>query len=644
MIRFAILVTLLMTMIDYAFAQGDAPPFTQGQDATTKNVSTVIKVPAKQSTKISGSQSLLETGNKNRLENPSFEHSTFDTGWTSSVTGGAVATVAVYTTNPKDGAKAVQLTCSTGVSGVAGTCSFKQEFTHNTYLSGVQGLASIWAATTGTTDSTAKVYALVNGSRSSQSVSIATQASISGYGHYQVPWIMGSTSFGIDVVLDLAANRSMDVFLDDAFAGPQELKIDSDDSKIAGYSYFAATANCTWARSSTAMGAFTADTDCPGPTISYSSMGEWQTTDSDLPRQTINNLPPGVYKATFTGVAMYNTTSAANAVTITDGTTTCVSQQASPQASAEPAVTVSCVFKYTEAGNRSFELYGSAASSTINIDNTNPTGSSKNSKFILEYFGDGSTYSASCGANCVDTFSAKVSSTAVISDENIDWITAASYSSGDTTLTLKSGVFTVAPNCTATTSGASGTHASITSVSTSSVVIRTKTSSTAADGQFAFHIDCQKTGADFTATRTIVGSFSEVVTAPGISRPKTCYYAFGGASATLASPTECTSGTCTEVYDTCGTGTAPTWATVSTYNNLTFAAGTWANSTPLWCDCIAYDATAGATRKCHTWFDTGDTTWATTSSGGAILNILSTDQSGTSQTSVIQVKCEGQAP
>jgi len=143
----------------------------------------------------------------------------------------------------------------------------------------------------------------------------------------------------------------------------------------------------------------------------------------------------------------------------------------------------------------------------------------------------------------------------------------------------------------------------------------------------------------------IIGTFNEVMTTPGISKPKTCYYAFGGASATLASPTECTTGTCVEVVDTCGTGSPPIWNSVAAYTNMTFANGTFANSSFVRCDCIAYDVTAGTTRKCHPYNNTTDGfTWATDSSGGMKLSVLSTDQGSTSSTSYISLKCEGTAP
>lgn len=124
---------------------------------------------------------------------------------------------------------------------------------------------------------------------------------------------------------------------------------------------------------------------------------------------------------------------------------------------------------------------------------------------------------------------------------------------------------------------------------------------------------------------------------------KTCVYAFGGTSATLASPTECTSGTCVEVYDSCSAISPPSWVATATYTNIVIANGTYANSVPLMCTCSAFDTNANQPRDCPFYFDTGDSTWSTNSSGGATLNIQSTNQDS-AQTSYVIFTCVGTAP
>jgi hypothetical protein len=175
-----------------------------------------------------------------------------------------------------------------------------------------------------------------------------------------------------------------EIEIDSCFLGPAEGYNVSNVSQaqFVGESYFAATTNCTWSRTNTAIGAFTADADCPGPTVVRSYLGSWQTTDSNLPRQTINNLPPGVYEITvFASISQ--SVAAANSITISDGTTTCVGAGGENSSSASSGQSYTCAFVYTDAGNRSFEIYGAAGSSTINIGGSS-TG--QNTTFVIRRF------------------------------------------------------------------------------------------------------------------------------------------------------------------------------------------------------------------------------------------------------------------
>jgi hypothetical protein len=155
---------------------------------------------------------------------------------------------------------------------------------------------------------------------------------------------------------------------------------------------------------------------------------------------------------------------------------------------------------------------------------------------------------------------------------------------------------------------------------------------------FLFIVFCLSANAAYTPN---------VVTAPGVPNPKTCYYKFGGSAATLAVPTECTTGTCGEVDDSCVSGTPPAYGGADgTYTNLIFSSGTFANSTPVDCECKSFDVSSGtaSARDCHLYFDTGDSTWSTNASGGLTLNIHSTTITGVAANSYVTVKCEGRAP
>ena len=142
----------------------------------------------------------------------------------------------------------------------------------------------------------------------------------------------------------------------------------------------------------------------------------------------------------------------------------------------------------------------------------------------------------------------------------------------------------------------------------------------------------------------IYGTFDQKMNVPGVTKPKTCYYYFGGTSATLAAPTECTTGTCVEVYDSCVAGTPPTRNSLGIYNDITFAAGTFAASSPIDCRCKSFDTTTNSPRQCEPYFVTGDNTWSTNSSGGWVGNLSALNQGLSAEDGYTQVTCEGREP
>lgn len=626
------LIIFVLMFSDFCFSQGDAPALLKGQAQSSSSVGSFIQVPNSQITKIGSASALIETGNTNILANPSFEHSTVLTGWTSSGTGSN----ATDTTNEIAGLKAVAVTTS------AQTIDISQSSTlyASQFADGVQGLAMMRVKSNHS--GVCSVCSIQAGTVST--TNCATVSNNNKWGIYKVPFILGATSNGVSLACLSGTGTTI---IDDAFVGAVDLKADIDSSRIAGESYFAGTAACTgWTRTSTTVGAVATDADCPGPTVVYSSMGSWQTTDSDLPRQTINNLPPGVYKATFT---VWPYTGAPNrpVMAINDGTTTCEPIQVNQSATTATSQDITCTFTYTSAGNRVFELYVASATSSVIIDNSQASAPRASVKFRLEYFNSGSIYTASCGANCVDTFSAKVtdgSGTTTVSQENVEWINGncTNPSAGTYVCTFASGVFSVAPNCEAVIDDVRIPRVS--STSTTATVSSYDAAGAATDGN-SFSLMCQKQGVDFVATRNIIGSFNEVMTAPGITKPKTCYYAFGGASATLASPTVCSTGTCVETYDSCGVGTPPAYGgSAGIYTNFTLANGTFSNSSFIHCTCAAWDTSTGNARDCVPYWETGDQSWQTTSSGGYVTNLFSSNAAGTASNTYVQVKCEGQAP
>ena len=608
-----------------------APYGVKGQNQTTIYPN-VNQVPNNQVTNLGGINALFETGNTNILANPSFEHSTYSTSWSLTGTG----TFSTETTKVISGKKSLKIVLSSSTPSVVQSSTLYAA----QYADGVQGLAMarIWS------DIPMVMCSVQAGTVST--TNCITTAGNSLWGLYKIPFILGATSNGISIAS--TSSQTGTVYIDDAFLGAVDLKQDIDQSRIAGASYFAGTASCSWTRTSATVGAFATVAACPGPTIEVSNMGTWATTDSDLPRQTVTNLSAGTYKAKFIGI-VNNSTPTVAMFSINDGTTTCSPMVSGGNSTTNSTFIVECVFVYTSAGTRTFELYTGSATGVNQVTNS-VTSPPSNTKFILEYFGSGQIYSASCGANCVTDFVANTDSAYAVSGENVDWLNGnCVLTANQIVCTPVTGTFTVKPSCQASADqgAASQTVAKYdyTNSTTSSlkftIFLSTTGGNTSAVG---LSIACNKTGADFTATRTIVGSFNEVMTTPNVSKPKTCYASYGGAAATLASPVVISTGTAVEMYDSCNAVSAPTFSATGTYLNTTFANGTFANSSAINCRCEAFDAATGNPKDCMLYWETGDQTVSTTSNGGFVTNTFSTNAAGTAVNSWFNITCEGSAP
>lgn len=166
------------------------------------------------------------------------------------------------------------------------------------------------------------------------------------------------------------------------------------------------------------------------------------------------------------------------------------------------------------------------------------------------------------------------------------------------------------------------------------------------DGVATYLLEAQHDHVRVTSNGTnwITGGSTGMST-PGISKPKTCYYAFGGASATLASPTVCSTGTCVEVFDSCKAISPPSRSSAGVYADLTIANGTFAANSFIDCKCKSWATAASSQRDCDGMFETGDNTWATNSSGGYVLGSIGTHGStGTYADTYVSFVCEGSAP
>ena len=339
------------------------------------------------------------------------------------------------------------------------------------------------------------------------------------WGLYQIPFVTGATSQGISINSN-GNSITGTVYVDESYVGVSNILNSSSEAKLAGEAYFAGTTGCNWTRTSTTVGAFGTVAACPGPTIVRQSLGAWQTTDSDLPRVTVNNLPAGTYKAKFL-VRHVLATSGNSSFAINDGTTTCEPQYGKTGGvGAYIPINVECTFNYTSAGNRVFELYAGSTANTITVSNDTNTAPRVSSKFILEYYGSNSTYTTTAGINNVDVFSVNVSNTGVINSENVDWLTSCTNVSGTvacTFTTALSSTLTQGMACVGNRAGSSGGTVTVLGGLSSTTGFSFTSGNTTSN---ATNYTCQKQGADFVASKTITGTFNEVGVVVGTSKPK----------------------------------------------------------------------------------------------------------------------------
>lgn len=193
----------------------------------------------------------------------------------------------------------------------------------------------------------------------------------------QVPFQFEASASTAAIRITSVASDEPSITVDDCYLG-DNLNL-SSISQVAfiGSAYIPATASCTgWSRTNTALGAFATDADCPGPTVELNpGPGVIQTTDADLPRFTVSNLPPGNYKVVISGIVTGSTSSSYADVSINDGTTS--SGRSSARMSAATVFapfTVVGNFTYTTAASKTFELYGSANTGSINVENSTGNG------------------------------------------------------------------------------------------------------------------------------------------------------------------------------------------------------------------------------------------------------------------------------
>lgn len=533
---------LLVLLVSFNVTAGLPPTTIKGQADAGKAVNFNLQVPNKQATKVSGGY-LLETGNTNLLQNASFEQITGASSWVDSGT----VSLGFNPSEVTDG------NYSGWYLPSANTVTLVQDSTRyaTAFADGAQCLLSIKVKT----DLPLTICTRPAGVTSTTDC-LVTKTDLK-WAQYKIPFICGATSNGISITSSGSVTGT--IYLDEAFVGAVDLK--QDINNVGPWTSFTPTGS--WTTNTTYTGKYRQNGE------NLEAQYYWVTSGAPTSATLTLNLPNGLtidsskianssnidyLLGGFKGVATdagaanneigaYYTNSTSFFVAVNPAGTTYLSNGS--------AVTQAVPF-----------TWGNTDHGAINI-----------SVPVTQFSGSSSVYTAQCGANCEDTFSANVSATGVVSNENVEWITGdatvSSVSVYDLGTKFKTGLFTVAPNCVATAQSATNRlmiqDYGVTTSTGGSWWISNQNAGVSANYAAPFRIVCQKQGADFTASRSIIGTFNEVVTTKGTSKPSLCSAEISSAGVISNQDGGC--------FASCTNATTPV---------CTFTAGYWLNKPKCW--------------------------------------------------------------
>lgn len=272
-------------------------------------------------------------GNRNLLTNPGFENG--KAGWSASAgtftintsaanigSGNAAGSWATGASSRTLSSTAVTIPAgSFAKSGVA-SCNIKGSTAAHT-ISVYDGSATL-ASTTVTLGST--------------------------YVRTSINFVMPSSG---TVAVRITSASSETIYVDDCYLGlANGFNVSQTNQAVLfGTLNYAQTSNCLWTRNNVAFGSFSADTDCPAPTVT----GQASAPSTKIPAITFSNMGPGEYLFIFTG-EFYQGSAANTAHFRCHDGTSASDEMHVVYDNAAYQNTITCRFSYTTAGTRTIEL------------------------------------------------------------------------------------------------------------------------------------------------------------------------------------------------------------------------------------------------------------------------------------------------
>lgn len=494
-----------------------------------------IQVAGNQLTQVDTNKYLIDNcgSSGNILTNCGFEHSTNASGWT---TGGAATfsaeTSASYITQGKKSLK---------IAASSQTFTLTQDSTLHApaWSGGAQGILALDVITTHDADIT--ICPRAAGVTLSTGCTVLDSTKRNGsIRQVRLPVILGGTSNGVSVsgasgsgntYLDnFKLEASKEIVRDVGYVGPwvdygemsisavttaptkaTVREVDNVRARQVGSDY---EVEYTYAAAATAGGAV--------------GSGEY-----------IFNLPGGIEMDT-TKVKLVSTTTLGNGFTAGQGIigSGYLSYSGSARGQGSAIAYTSTSFRYVHISNLGSETtLGSGYASPFNQN-------AASFKFILKFPGKGlsatvSTVSERCQTDieCTNTHVAKVSATAVITKENVDFLNTCAFStSGDLDCTFNSSVYSDTPVCVANVYPSSGDTENVRLISpqlisTTEIQFKIESASNT-ETDAAIELICHRAGTDFKARKQIDGTFEQLLLVAYLKDVKATTVNGGGSTAT----------------------------------------------------------------------------------------------------------------
>lgn len=295
---------LFATISSNVFA-GLPPTTSSGQSDSSKQTTFNFIVPYNQKTNLGGVNALLETGNKNLLVNPSFENTTFDSGWTTTTATSAKEISTIF-----DGKQALKLSFS------ASTGSISQSVTPTVNTANVPYQASCWVNTTLTS---IEVCGLAGGTNQNCQTVPATGTWQPVTTYFNGP--ANGTSVGVKV--DSTSSTTGNAYVDSCYVGPTSGVGSISQSQQYGSITISGCTNASPAYSVNVTSTSTYFQFGAASGCTYTATENASQPSTQIPGATFNQgLPAATYYAFVSGTLRNANGNGSSVFSITDGTNT----------------------------------------------------------------------------------------------------------------------------------------------------------------------------------------------------------------------------------------------------------------------------------------------------------------------------------